>query len=598
VQRVPTYRPTLIEALGGKPTPAERKVLAAAKAGTEAQLGPNGIRPVKLSAATKVRAELLRFLMLGGDAENPVHPSGVHVSSAWITGPLDLEACESQIALMLECCTLDEVPVLVDAQLGGVYLSGSKIPGLNGQRLRVQGNLVLSMLPLADSLACDFFSTGVVDLSGVQISGQLICAGGKFWADEDIALNLDGATLGSDVLLTDGFFAKGEVSFCRATIQGHLACNGGHFSNPHKTALNCRRAEMKSSVFLENNFWAEGEVDFVWANIVGSLSLQGCRIDGLLELSSLIVGQTFIFERVKGFVLDLDLTHGDSNLDALSPPISRIYLHEARVDVLSDDIESWDQMGEVELSGFQYRSVQSRMMLGDRLALFRRSMRRGRFDCFPYNEYASFLRRSGNQEGAIQVVLERERRLRIAERQEIARRGYEWSIVVLLLVLRSSAYRAFLGYGYRPDYSLFWSVIIILGAYALFAQVYNVGQFAPNSDIILNSTHWLDAVALSDALKPIGIDVPPLYLWAGHDPVAVPMPPSVDYETFGPFLYAVDLFLPLDTIGQTEAWAPSKDRGWWGKIGYYARMPIQLMGWIITALVAALLTGLIGKRDD
>lgn len=62
-------------------------------------------------------------------------------------------------------------------------------------------------------------------------------------------------------------------------------------------------------------------------------------------------------------------------------------------------------------------------------------------------------------------------------------------------------------------------------------------------------------------------------------------------------LYALDLFVPLDALGQENAWAPSKDRGWWGTIGYYARMPIQMSGWIITAKSAAVVTGLVGRKE-
>ncbi len=47
MQRVPTYRPSLEEALGEKPTKAEETVLAAAKAGDVADLSPYGVRPKK-----------------------------------------------------------------------------------------------------------------------------------------------------------------------------------------------------------------------------------------------------------------------------------------------------------------------------------------------------------------------------------------------------------------------------------------------------------------------------------------------------------------------------------------------------------------------
>lgn len=90
MQRVPTYRPNLVQAFGGKPTRAEAKVLSHAKAGTVAELSCRGSRPKEPTAATKIRAGRFRFLMLGGDAYSLVHPRGVLIQRGldhWRAGP-------------------------------------------------------------------------------------------------------------------------------------------------------------------------------------------------------------------------------------------------------------------------------------------------------------------------------------------------------------------------------------------------------------------------------------------------------------------------------------------------------------------------------
>ena len=133
---------------------------------------------------------------------------------------------------------------------------------------------------------------------------------------------------------------------------------------------------------------------------------------------------------------------------------------------------------------------------------------------------------------------------------------------------------------------------------------------APNSAVVLTSAEWLEAVAGAcaavdwkmegwNALAPVvdsaryigdGTCQQPLHRWldsAGAAP---------DYETFNARLYALDLFVPIDALGQENSWAPSKDRGWWGWFGYAMRMPIQMAGWIITAVGAAVVTGLIGRK--
>ena len=111
---------------------------------------------------------------------------------------------------------------------------------------------------------------------------------------------------------------------------------------------------------------------------------------------------------------------------------------------------------------------------------------------------------------------------------------------------------------------------------------------APNSDVILTSGAWLDAVKTYEACK--SACSLPLSEW-------LKTPDAQDYETFNRWIYGLDLFVPLDALGQENTWAPSKvrgDLGWWA---YYLRMPIQMAGWIITAVGAAVVTGLIGRKE-
>jgi len=70
-----------------------------------------------------------------------------------------------------------------------------------------------------------------------------------------------------------------------------------------------------------------------------------------------------------------------------------------------------------------------------------------------------------------------------------------------------------------------------------------------------------------------------------------------DYETFSAPGYGFDLFIPLVALGQEAAWAPSYERGWWGAVGFYLRWPIQVLGWVIAAVTAATLAGVVGRKD-
>ena len=161
---------------------------------------------------------------------------------------------------------------------------------------------------------------------------------------------------------------------------------------------------------------------------------------------------------------------------------------------------------------------------------------------------------------------------------------------VPVLATRDWSFKALAGYGHAPGRVLYWALGIVALAALLYGHLYTLGQMAPNSDIILTSADWKDVLHRGCATIQTATCTMPLRLWEQS-------PTHVDYETFSALAYAFDLFIPLDALGQENAWTASKDRGWWGAVGYYARWAIQVSGWILTAVGAATVTGVIGRRD-
>jgi hypothetical protein len=585
--------------LGGKLTKAEAKVLAAAKAGEVAELSAAGIRPEEPTSKTKIRASLIRFLILGGNDRNSVHARGVLINGAWIEGKLDMEGCETHLDLKLRACWFDTAPDFDDAHLGGLYLSGCRVPGLSGQRMRLEDNLHLRRLPRRGSTPLAFLSDGTVDISSARIGGKFTCAGGRFHSANGPALICDAATFDKSVFLHRGFHSTGEVRLTEAIISGQLACTGGRFEGLGRLALNCSALTVGSSIFLRNKFHALGGVNLTRARVTGNLKISGALIEGPVTLRSAKVEEEFVWQNVAGAHAEGSLFTASDTGRALPRSIPLLDLTEATVGVLVDDAQSWEAVDQACFSGLKYESIQGDMPVSARLALFLRTQKEHAFDPSPYTQFARVLARAGHRVDADRVYFRRERLLRKAERESAWKKGkVKGRAFAVLMLAWDKLFQWLFGYGYRPAHGFGWFVGIVLIGTFLFDQVYAAGQFAPNSDVILTSDHWLGAVWMSDEFAGIGINTPPLYLWAGGNGRFTPMPPSVDYETFSPLLYSVDLFLPLDTIGQTEAWAPSKDRGWWGTIAYWVRMPIQAIGWIITAMAAASVAGLIGRKED
>lgn len=142
-------------------TEAEQRVIDEAPAG-EVILGDT--YPDEKGTAPEVRAALIRHIVLGGSEELPLLERSIAVKGARITGLLDLEGVESPRELRLARCRLEQRPRLTDAKLGGVYLTGCALPGLDAQRLRCDKNLFL------DS---GFHTIGTVYLAGATVGGQL-----------------------------------------------------------------------------------------------------------------------------------------------------------------------------------------------------------------------------------------------------------------------------------------------------------------------------------------------------------------------------------------------------------------------------------------
>ena len=586
-------------------------------------------RPEASSEENRFDARLISWLLAGEIAGVTCQREGVEIWGLWVEGELDLGAMRCERALAALDCAFQEAPVLRDARLTGLYLNGSALPGLNAQMLDCWGNVLLregfeaeAMVDLAGAriagqldcskgssqaksgpaLNCNgaviggsvflsggFHAKGEVDFTRASIGGQLTCRGGTFEAEEGDALCCSGAVIGSTVFLSDGFRAKGEVNLTRASIGGQLTCRGGTFEAEEGDALSCSGAIIGDTVFLNDKFHAKGRINFIRAKITGDLACRSAQIEGTLVCQSARIEAGFFWQAVTGQVDGLDLT-------------------EAQVGVLVDDAPSWACVKTPHLSGFCFTSLQSDMTVPERLALLARKYERrippalpgqrrmADFDPQPYSHLAKVYEGMGHRHAAARVRFARESGLAEAAR----RRGHaqlvgDWRSVRLRLMTdarfaKAWVYRVTFGYGHAPFLAAIWTVAIIALSGILAQFTYDAGQMAPASPVVLTSAEWLAAAAQGCPGTAGEGCAMPLRLW--EQSLAYR-----DFETFSAFLYGLDLFLPLDTLGQEEAWAPSKDRGLLGRVLYYSRWAIQLSGWLLIATAAAVLTGVLGKKD-
>lgn len=126
---------------------AEKILLASCALGGVAWIGDvvptDGSDPNKL-----IRASFLRFLLLGGDEQAPVHEKGVQLSGAWIQDQLSIENCLLPYGMKLLMCKFDEPIIAKDAHVAGLLnLSGSHLlQGLDADRLKCDSGVFLGMV--------------------------------------------------------------------------------------------------------------------------------------------------------------------------------------------------------------------------------------------------------------------------------------------------------------------------------------------------------------------------------------------------------------------------------------------------------------------
>jgi len=219
---------------------------------------PNRPQANSRNEANCIRADLIRFLALGGDSEHPVHETSVMLGGAYITGMLNLHQARTAVRLHLEHCHFDSTPVLIGAQLPELALKGSKVPGLRADRMIVTGSVFLN---------AGFEVTGEVRMLGAQIGGDLNCTSGTFTNAGGNALTADRMVVKGNLSLDDGFRASGQVRLLSTQIGGDLDCKSGRFANANGNALSADGMIVKGDVFLNDGFEATGEVRMLGVQI-------------------------------------------------------------------------------------------------------------------------------------------------------------------------------------------------------------------------------------------------------------------------------------------------------------------------------------------
>ncbi|MFK7942297.1 MAG: hypothetical protein AB8B85_05190 [Paracoccaceae bacterium] len=390
-------------------------------------------------------------------------------------------------------------------------------------------------------------------------------------------LDAGGLRVDGQVALSDGFQAVGPVTLIRAKIGSDLDCRAGRFEAAEQDALNADGAEIGGSVFLMGRrdeeavtpFYCEGTARFVSASIGDSFMV----LDAVFKSG----------DRKYALSLALAEIRRQLTLKNFVRFEGRLNLSGASTYSLNDSPADDHAPNDMILNGFEYVhfSAKAPTDVATRLDWLSRQNPEDYGQDFwlqPYSQLARVLRAVGHDRDARKIRIEKEKRqgkvsLRLAWRE---RRWFGFAVSWI----GDRFMRHVIGYGYKPHLSLAWMAVILSATAWFFHETWEAGDMTPAVAPILVSQAWQDTAQS----HPV------------HTAAAWGEGPGKDYETFQPFAYAFDLFVPLVDLGQRDTWGPSTERGPLGRVGWWLRWVIEIVGWVVTALAAAAVTGLV-RRD-
>ena len=233
----------------------------------------DGTLPLELAADRVVRPEVLEFLVQGGDASHPVHPSGIALFGAWFDDPVVLDGAHLQVRLGLYRCTLSAGLSLQDASSQSINLAGSVIRrAVKADRLRMTGGLFLGPETLVE---------GGVRLSGASITGSVQCRNSRLHPDDKIGCSLvaDGTCIGGSFDFRQCEF-DGSIKLVGAEVGGDVYCDDLRIDAPDGMSLDGSRMEVRGSVMLGSGFQALGTVSLFGCRIRGNIECVGGQMDG------------------------------------------------------------------------------------------------------------------------------------------------------------------------------------------------------------------------------------------------------------------------------------------------------------------------------
>ena len=195
---------------------------------------------------------------------------GDHYEWYWVTGPLSLAGERIDCPLLFKHCRFEWPPELTGAHAsGGISLVDCKMPGLDANRLSVDGDLVLE----------DVCVKGTISLCGARVTGHLRCTKSRFTATDVKSFDGRGMIVTGSALFDGKFRTRGEFVLASARIDGSVDMSRALFASKTGVAIRADGMRVGIGLHLSRGFRAEGSVLLTEAHIAGEFKCSGGSFD-------------------------------------------------------------------------------------------------------------------------------------------------------------------------------------------------------------------------------------------------------------------------------------------------------------------------------
>lgn len=511
-----------------------------------------------------IRAKVLEWICTDRVAREYITHKGVLIIGARIEALVTLAYAQMPFPFWLRRCSITEGIILPGAEIKALHLDGS-----------ITGPILADYAKFTDSVQMrnGFEARGEVRLLGAKIGGDLDCGTARFVNSGAVALDGNGIVVGGSIRLNSGFFADGEVWFNGASIGRNFDCDTASFRNPDGYSLNLDSVRVAGGILMRNGCSFEGEVRLVAASVGSNFECDHSTFNNpsgiSLNCDRLNVNGSIFFRR--GFksngVTCLTSARVSASLvirEIGEPEKLYLDLRDANVGILSDDPTSWPSVGKLFLFGLTYESLADEATHDaiQRIDWLHRQPQ-DKFSSQPYEQLARIFHTEGNEDGAIQVMIAKNR-----EREHHLGAEQWGSIPYILHWLNGK----FIDYGYRPWKPLPLVIMLLLLGSVVFKIGWHLQLFAPTDrDAIVGK-----------------VNVPV----RSYDPL---------YPKFSATMYSLSTFAPLVNLYVEDYWLPDANavKEWHGRnwpLGAALRVYLWLhviTGWGLTTIVVAGFTGLI-----